>query len=164
MVDRRELTGRALRLTNEPIAREDARQKPGASQDVADYLRGVRKATGAAKATKGTAIKRDYYNPIVARLWSEKGIPAPVRELEFAKESHDRKFRFDLCWPDRKIYLEIDGGNYAGGRHTRPEALARDYEKRNLATILGWRGLWCEPKDRVTAEFIGLLACALVQP
>jgi hypothetical protein len=113
------------------------------------------------KARVVVGKKRDYYNPIVAGEWTMRGIPEPTREFEFAKESFGRKHRFDFCWPAQRVYLEIDGGNWTGGRHTRPEALARDYEKRNLATLLGWRGLWCEPKDLVTVDFMDVLKKAL---
>ena len=52
-----------------------------------------------------------------------------------------RKFRFDLAWPDAKAYVEINGGNWVGGRHARAAALDMEYEKNNLATLNGWRGL-----------------------
>ena len=63
----------------------------------------------------------------------------------------DRRWRFDLCWPNRMIAVEIDGGNrmakiingraVAVGRHTQDA----DYEKMNEAAILGWRVLRFSP-------------------
>lgn len=55
------------------------------------------------------------------------------REFRFHKT---RKWRFDLAWPDYKVAVEIDGGQFKkfGGRHARDT----DREKINNAVILGW--------------------------
>lgn len=63
-------------------------------------------------------------------------LPEPVREHRFHGE---RRFRFDFCWPDRKIAVEIDGGTWTGGRHSRGAGYERDCEKLNLAALAGWR-------------------------
>jgi very-short-patch-repair endonuclease len=52
-----------------------------------------------------------------------------------------RKWRFDFADPANKIAVEIDGGVFAGGRHTRGMGFKRDCEKINAATVLGWRVL-----------------------
>ena len=61
---------------------------------------------------------------------------SPVLEHRFAPP---RKWRFDFCWPDRMVALEVDGGTWTQGRHTRGAGYERDCEKRNAATELGWR-------------------------
>ncbi len=68
------------------------------------------------------------------------GVDVPVREYAFAAEL-GRRFRFDFAWPDKKIYVEIEGGVWVSGRHNRAYGFIRDAEKYNLATLLGWRGL-----------------------
>ena len=51
---------------------------------------------------------------------------------------HDtRKWRIDLFIPDLKVAIELEGGVYTGGRHTRPEGFLNDIEKYNNITILG---------------------------
>lgn len=50
-----------------------------------------------------------------------------------------RKWRFDLAWPDRMIAVEVDGGVWSGGRHTRGAGFVADCEKTNEATAMGWR-------------------------
>lgn len=50
----------------------------------------------------------------------------------------DRRFRFDFAWPDRKVAVEIEGGVYSSGRHTRGAGFTKDCEKYNLATLNGW--------------------------
>lgn len=63
------------------------------------------------------------------------GLPEPVREYRFAPP---RRFRFDFCWPERKVAVEIDGAVWSGGRHTRGAGFLRDCEKLNLAALGGW--------------------------
>lgn len=62
-------------------------------------------------------------------------LPLPVREHKFALP---RKWRFDFAWPDRKLAVEIEGGIYSGGRHTRGKGYEADMEKYNAASRLGW--------------------------
>ena len=49
-----------------------------------------------------------------------------------------RKWRFDVAWPDRQIAVEIDGGYFVGGRHSRGTGQIADNEKINVAQSLGW--------------------------
>ena len=50
-----------------------------------------------------------------------------------------RKWRFDFAWPDRLIAAEVEGGTWAGGRHSRGQGFEDDCEKYNRAAQLGWR-------------------------
>ncbi len=61
-----------------------------------------------------------------------------VREYKFLA---NRKFRFDIAIPDKKIAIEFEGGIFSGGRHTRGKGYARDVEKYNLAVLEGWKVL-----------------------
>ncbi len=61
-------------------------------------------------------------------------IPAPEREYKFMP---DRKFRIDFYWPDVKLAVEIEGGVWTRGRHTRGSGFIRDAEKYNLMTEHG---------------------------
>lgn len=65
------------------------------------------------------------------------GLPEPEREVQF----HARKWRFDLCWPEQRLAVEVDGGLRVYGRHQRPEGYERDAEKLNEAAIAGYRVL-----------------------
>jgi very-short-patch-repair endonuclease len=66
------------------------------------------------------------------------GLPDPVREHRFHPV---RKWRMDFAWPERKVAAEIEGGTWAGGRHTRGSGFAGDCAKYNAAALLGWRVL-----------------------
>jgi very-short-patch-repair endonuclease len=70
-------------------------------------------------------------------------LPAPVREF---LPIEGRRFRIDFAWPDRRIALEVQGGNWSGGRHTRAGALNAEYEKVNLLVLAGWRVLLVSPE------------------
>lgn len=49
-----------------------------------------------------------------------------------------RKWRFDWAWPDRFVAMEIEGGHWKNGRHTRGKGFENDMEKYNEAAIAGW--------------------------
>lgn len=73
------------------------------------------------------------------------GLPAPQLEFAFAKP---RRWRFDFAWPDRKVALETEGGEWSGGRHTRGEGFTNDCIKYSEAAIRGWKVI------RVTGKMI----------
>ena len=63
-------------------------------------------------------------------------IPTPQPEFRFHVK---RLWRFDFAWPDRMIAVEVEGGTWAGGRHTRGSGFEADAEKYGQAAVLGWR-------------------------
>jgi len=71
------------------------------------------------------------------------GLPEPEREYKF----HGiRRWRFDIAWPDHdKFAVEVDGGVYIAGRHTRGAGYEADCVKGAAALILGWRVLHVTP-------------------
>lgn len=73
-----------------------------------------------------------------------RNIEAPVRELVFHGE---RKWRFDFAWPDRKIAVEIEGGAWSRGRHTRGAGFREDCIKYGEAFRLGWTVLRVMPEQ-----------------
>lgn len=62
----------------------------------------------------------------------------PVREYRF---DPNRRWRFDFAWPDARVGVEIEGGVWSRGRHTRGSGYQADCDKYNAATLLGWRVL-----------------------
>lgn len=65
-------------------------------------------------------------------------LPEPQTEYRF---DDARRWRFDFAWPDRRLAVEVNGGEWSEGRHNRAGGMAADYEKLNAATIAGWRVL-----------------------
>lgn len=72
------------------------------------------------------------------------GLPTPIPEYRFHPS---RRWRFDFAWPERMIALEIEGGVWQSGRHTRPSGFLGDIEKYNAAAAMGWRVFRCTPAD-----------------
>jgi very-short-patch-repair endonuclease len=105
-------------------------------------------------------------------------LPHPVTEYFFAKRIW-RQWRFDYCWPDYRIALEIEGLAFgrivetkdgdkvrtAGGRHATGAGMQADCEKYSWAAILGWLVIRATTQMVRRGEAIELLkqAFAVVQ-
>jgi very-short-patch-repair endonuclease len=74
-----------------------------------------------------------------------------------------RRWRFDFAWPDHRLSLEVEGGVWSGGRHTRGAGFVADCEKYNAATLAGWRVLRVVPRAGWIEEAISLVEEALKQ-
>lgn len=113
----------------------------------------------------GRAIKAARQRPasgmkqaVFSTLCAEAGIPSPVAEYRF----HDvRKWRIDWAWPTQKVGLEVDGGIWSGGRHTRGAGWLKDTEKLNTLAVMGWRMLRCTPSDLLHPDTIDMIAQAV---
>jgi len=113
-----------------------------------------------------------YDKDIVVKWFAEHGIYA-IPELKF---HNDRKWRFDFAlallvptgelaqhrqiWETR-LALEVQGGLFSGGRHSRGAALLKEHEKLNAAAALGWRVLYCIPQNLCMQETVDVIKEAL---
>lgn len=68
----------------------------------------------------------------------------PIPEAEYKFHPH-RKWMADFCWLPQMLMLEVDGGVWTRGRHTRGAGWLQDAEKSNAAAILGYRCLRTTP-------------------
>ena len=90
------------------------------------------------------------------------GVPRPQREYRFAavhvggtgKGVRARleiaglsDWRFDVAWPEQRIAVEVDGGGFVGGRHSRGLGIEADCAKVSTAAALGWRVLRVTPRQ-----------------
>jgi very-short-patch-repair endonuclease len=73
----------------------------------------------------------------------------------------ERQWRFDFAWPVRRVALEVDGGTWTGGRHTRGDGYAEDCVKVNTAVIAGWRVLRATSDQVKSGEAVGWLEAIL---
>ncbi len=63
------------------------------------------------------------------------GITGYMREFKW----HElRKWRADFAFVPQRILLEVEGGTWARGRHTRGSGFEKDCIKYNEAAIQGW--------------------------
>lgn len=88
------------------------------------------------------------------------GIGEPVKEYRFAPP---RRFRFDYAFLAEKVALEVEGGIWTGGRHTRGAGFEKDREKYNLAAVEGWVVLRTTPSELATktGDVLNLIASVL---
>jgi hypothetical protein len=68
--------------------------------------------------------------------WKKTGRTMPACEYHFHPQ---KKYRFDFAFPKLMIAIEMEGGVYSRGRHTRGQGYKADLEKYNEATRLGWK-------------------------
>ena len=59
------------------------------------------------------------------------------REHRFARHL-GRRFAFDFAWVQQRVAVELEGGTWSGGRHTRGAGYENDCKKYNLAVLEGW--------------------------
>jgi very-short-patch-repair endonuclease len=71
-------------------------------------------------------------------------VPQPVCEYRF--DITGRRWRFDFCWPEKSLALEIEGGVFVRGRHSRGTGMEKDMEKYNAALVQGWRVIRVTPR------------------
>ncbi len=59
------------------------------------------------------------------------------REVQFKR---GRRWRFDFCWPELRLAVEVEGGQSVagGGHHQRSGGYEGDCEKYNEAALQGW--------------------------
>lgn len=83
------------------------------------------------------------------QLWCRaNSVPIPEAEVRFHGLTGDRRWRFDWAWPDRKVAIEVHGGLYRQGHHTRGKGFLDDREKMSHAQALGWRVFECAPTGK----------------
>lgn len=97
------------------------------------------------------------------------GLPEPKKEYRFAPP---RRWRFDYAWLDEAmtriglgdahlLALEVEGGVFISGRHSRGAGMIKDMEKYNQATLLGWRVLRVTPKQIADGSALTLVEQAI---
>lgn len=93
-------------------------------------------------------VKREFDRAeVFVRALEVRGLPRPEREWKFDAK---RRWRFDYAWPQEMVALEVEGGVWTGGRHTRGAGFVKDMEKYNRAAVLGWRLLRVTPDKLVS--------------
>lgn len=95
----------------------------------------------------GANLAKAKVYPLVG-LCRAAGLPLPTPEYRFHPV---RRYRFDYAWPDQMVAVEIEGGVWTKGRHTRGAGYLADLSKYNLATLLGWKLLRYSPAQLLVA-------------
>src|ERR1035437_1859298 len=90
----------------------------------------------------------------LSELCSSLRLPYPITEHQFHPK---RRFRFDYSWLAEKVALEVEGGIWIRGGHSTGKGISRDIEKYNLATVLGWRIIRCNPQNIFSDEIMTMI-------
>ena len=110
------------------------------SYSIAEYKKMV-KATKPKGRSKRPKVKGEKVpNEFEAKLARE----LKTLKIEFEQEFEfhpKRKWRADFHLVGKKILVEVEGGIWSGGRHTRGKGYIGDMEKYNAATMMGFQVL-----------------------
>ena len=79
--------------------------------------------------------------------------PEPEREYRFHPR---RRWRFDFAWPKERVAVELQGGIWTQGRHTRGSGYRNDCEKLNAAQFAGWRVFYITA-DMLEEDPVGII-------
>jgi len=90
----------------------------------------------------------------LATLIRWHNLPEPVREFRFWD---GRRYRFDFAWPDRLVAVEVEGGSWVAGAHTRGKHFESDCIKYDEAALLGWKVLRVTPSMIQSGKAIELI-------
>ena len=74
-----------------------------------------------------------------------------------------RKWRFDYSIVELKIAIEVEGGVYTQGRHTRGKGFVNDMEKYNNAACEGWLLIRVVPSKLMSADTLDFVRRAIKQ-
>ena len=100
------------------------------------------------------------------------GLREPVREYRWAAEMLGagkglrerltaaglKDWRFDFAWPELRLAVEVEGGGWSGGRHTRGAGFSADLAKYHAAMAHGWTVYRCDGRLVKTGEAVQLVA------
>ena len=90
-----------------------------------------------------------YLRKAFSALCELESLPEPVFEYQI-EALRPRRWRYDICFPDQKVIVEVEGGAWTRGRHTRGKGFLSDIEKYNAAVVLGYRLLRYAPDSVLT--------------
>lgn len=92
----------------------------------------------AIKANKALAKGRSWGEEWLEMALGEANAPAWVSEYRF---DPSRRWRADFAFLEARLLVEVEGGAWSKGRHTRGQGFEDDCEKYAEAVIQGWRVL-----------------------
>ena len=108
------------------------------SYSIAEYKKMVKATRSKGRSTRPKVKGEKVQNEFEAKLARE----LKTLKIKFEQEFYfhpDRKWRADFHLIDKKILVEVEGGIWSGGRHTRGKGYLRDLEKYNAATMMGFQ-------------------------
>jgi hypothetical protein len=84
----------------------------------------------------------------IAHHCRRRSLPRPTVEFQFVAF---RAWKLDVAWPELLVGVDIQGGAFKGGHHSRGPGMRDDFEKLAHAVMRNWRVLLMMP-EQVKAE------------
>jgi hypothetical protein len=113
-------------------------------------------------------LKREEAKARRERLESELALQLRAHRLDAGMCRQYRPFAeigylFDFAWPDLdpQVFVEVQGGIWTAGAHTRPQGVLRDMDKANRANLAGACLLQVSADDIKSGRAIELIRQAL---
>jgi hypothetical protein len=99
-------------------------------------VRGVRSLAALLAARDGQRRKASGHQNRFRRDIERAGLPTPLEEHDIYDEAGRWLARVDFAYPERKVYVEIDGSH-----HETPKQWRSDVARQNRLALSGWRPL-----------------------
>ena len=102
---------------------------------------------GRSRPTVRTSARKSSSEKETAELFL---LQCRLAQLPVPKQQHrfcERRWRLDFAFLEIRLGIEIEGGVFSGGRHTRGAGYRADLEKYNELAILGWHLLRFLPEQ-----------------
>jgi len=88
------------------------------------------------------------FERLIERAAVDAGLPAPERQVRVTDGAGELVAVLDAAWPDRRVGSEAQSERWHGG----PRGAARDMDRHNVLTALGWRMLYATWSDARSPE------------
>nr|WP_218954775.1 endonuclease domain-containing protein [Acinetobacter sp. YH12025] len=97
---------------------------------------------GAPKSKRSSKRPKVKSQKVPNEFEAKLALELKALKLDFEQEfkfHQSRKWRADFHLKGRMILIEVEGGIWSGGRHTRGKGYIGDMQKYNAATMLGYQ-------------------------
>ena len=108
------------------------------SISIAEY----KKMIGASKPKRGSKYPKVKGEKVPNEFEAKLAMELRALKINFEQEYQfhpKRKWRADFHIVGKKILVEVEGGIWSGGRHTRGKGYIGDMEKYNAAVMMGYQ-------------------------
>lgn len=96
--------------------------------------------------------------PLLLQQIQALGLPTPETEFRFHPT---RKWRADVAFVEQRLLVEVEGGIYVQGRHSRGAGMEADLEKYAEAACNDFRVLRVSPRQIKQGVAVGWILRAL---
>ena len=100
---------------------------------------------------------RERWEHLLAQQIEDAGLPTPQPQYHIYMPGASHPCRADFAWPERKLLVEVQGGQWSHGAHTRGSGFEDDCRKYSQYALLGFRLMLITPdmiSDGTAIEYL----------